>query len=68
MFHSLPLPPSILAGILKQFMGARNRVGIGFSYRPTRPAELIPLDQILGLLKSLKIRALHIYQRDNGLT
>ncbi len=33
------------AGILEQSMGARNRVGIGFSYRPARLqslAELIP--------------------------
>jgi hypothetical protein len=33
------------AGIFKQAMGARNRVGIGLSYRPARLhrlAELIP--------------------------
>ncbi len=33
------------AGILKQSMGARNRVGIGFSYRPARLhslAESVP--------------------------
>jgi hypothetical protein len=41
--------------ISKQSMGARNRVGIGLSYRPARLhrlAELFP-----GLLKSFKIRA-----------
>jgi hypothetical protein len=46
------------AGIFKQSMGARNRVGIGLSYRPTRlhrHAELIPWNRFLG---SLKIRAL----------
>jgi hypothetical protein len=44
-------------------MGARKRVGIGLSYRPARLhrlAELIPCESILGLLKSLKIRALNI--------
>jgi hypothetical protein len=33
------------AGIFKQFVGARNRVGIGLSYRPARLhrlAEFIP--------------------------
>jgi hypothetical protein len=45
----------ISAGILEQSMGARNRVGIGLSYRPGRlhwPAESIP-----GLRKRLKIPA-----------
>jgi hypothetical protein len=40
-------------------MGASNRVGIGLSYRPARlnrPVELT-LKSILGLLRSLKIRA-----------
>ncbi len=40
-------------------MGARNRVGMGLSYRPARlhsREELVPLESILGLLKSLKIR------------
>jgi hypothetical protein len=44
------------AGILEQSMGARNRVGIGLSYRPARLhrlAEMIPW--IPRLLKSLKI-------------
>jgi hypothetical protein len=53
------------AGIFKQSVGVRNRVGIGLSYRSARLkrlAELIPclaysLESILGLLKSLKIRA-----------
>ncbi len=39
-----------IAGIFKQSMGARNRVGIALSYQPARLS-------ILGLLKSLKIRA-----------
>ena len=40
-------------------MEARNRVGIGFSYRPTRLhrlAELIPWNRFLGYLKVLKHR------------
>jgi len=42
------------AGIFKQSMGARNRVEIGFSYRPARLrrlAELIPWNWFLGSLK-----------------
>jgi hypothetical protein len=38
-------------------MGARNRVGIGFSYRPTRLhrlAELIPWNRFLGSFKVKK--------------
>ncbi len=77
-------PPLYSAGIFKQPMGARNRVGIVLSYRPAsagifkqpmgdrnrveiwllhRPArlhmlaELIFLESISGLFKSLKIRA-----------
>ncbi len=41
------------AGIFKQSMGARNRVGLGFSYRPARLhrlAELIPWNRFLGSL------------------
>jgi len=37
--------------------GAGNRVGIGLSYRPAR-LRIGSLESILGLLKSLKIRAL----------
>jgi len=49
------------AGIFKQSMGARNRVGIGLSYRPARllhiqPGGIVSLETILGLLESLKIR------------
>jgi hypothetical protein len=43
--------------ILEQVMGARNRVGIGLSYRPARLhrlAELIPGNRFLGTLKVLK--------------
>ncbi len=38
----------------KQSMGARNRVGIGLSYRPARlhkRAELFPWNQFLGSIK-----------------
>ncbi len=54
------------AGIFKQSMGARNRVGIGLSYRPARLqslAELVPWNRFLGSLKfknsgsELKIKA-----------
>jgi hypothetical protein len=47
------------AGIFKQCVGTRNRVGIGLSYRPARLhrfAELIPWHRLLGSFKSLKIR------------
>jgi hypothetical protein len=46
------------AGILEQSMRARNRVGVGLSYRPARLyrlAELIPGNDSCGLLKSLKV-------------
>jgi hypothetical protein len=49
------------AGIWEQSMGARNRVGIGLSYRPARLhrlAKSVPSNRFLGLLKSLKIPAL----------
>jgi hypothetical protein len=39
------------AGIFKQSMGDRNRLGIGFSYRPSRLrrlAEFIPWNRFLG--------------------
>jgi hypothetical protein len=42
------------AGIFKQSMGARNRVGIGLSYRPARLhrlVELIPWNKSLDSLK-----------------
>jgi hypothetical protein len=45
------------AGNFKQSMGARNRVGIGLSYRPARLhslAELVPWDRFLGSLKVKK--------------
>ncbi len=49
---SVPLPPHTCAGIFKQSMGARNRVGIGLSYRPSRLhnslAELVPCNRFLG--------------------
>jgi hypothetical protein len=49
-FHLL----TFSAGILEQSMGARNRVGIGLSYRPAR-LGIDYLKSIPGLLKSLKI-------------
>jgi hypothetical protein len=39
------------AGIFQQSIGARNRVGIGLSYRPARIhklAELVPWNGVLG--------------------
>jgi hypothetical protein len=48
-------------------MGARNRVGIGLSFPArlaTQPGGIGSLESILGLLKSLTIRALYsIYMR-----
>jgi hypothetical protein len=41
------------ARIFKQFMGARNRVGIGLSYRTARLhslSELVPWNRFLGSL------------------
>jgi hypothetical protein len=48
------------AGIFKKSMGARNREGIGLSYRPARLhrlAEFIPWNQFRGAHNHLKIRA-----------
>jgi hypothetical protein len=50
------------AGIFKQSMGAKNRVGIGLSFRParlhgTQPGGIGSSESIPGLPKSLKIRA-----------
>jgi hypothetical protein len=45
------------AGILEQCMGARNRVGIGFSHRPARLnrlAESIPGNRFLVSLQIYK--------------
>jgi hypothetical protein len=45
------------ADILKHSMGARNRVGIGLSYRPARRhrlAESIPWNRFLASFTSLK--------------
>ncbi len=52
-----------IAGLFKQSMGARNRVGVGLSYRLARlqTGGIGSLKTILGLLKSLKIRALHFF-------
>ncbi len=51
------------AGIFKKSMGARNRGGIGLSYRPARLhrlAEFIPWNQFRGPIR-LKIRAQDTY-------
>ncbi len=47
--------------LFKQSIGARNRVGIGLSYRPARlhAGGIDSLEYIPGLLKSLKIWALY---------
>ncbi len=52
--------PAIMyrAEIFKKSMGARNRVGIGLSYRPTRLHKLA--ESIPGFYKRLKIRAQYI--------
>ncbi len=49
----------ISAGIFKQSIGARNRVGTGLSYRPAslhRLAESIPWNPFLGSIKVEKYR------------
>jgi hypothetical protein len=51
------LSRSLWAGILEQYMRARNRVGIGLSYRPVRlhrMAESIPRNRILGSINVYK--------------
>jgi hypothetical protein len=53
--HEPPNTLSPSAGILEQYMGARNRVGIGLSYRPARLhwlAESISWNRFLGSLKA----------------
>jgi hypothetical protein len=50
-------------------MGARNRVGIELSYRPrqaAQPGGIGSLESIIGLLKSLKIRALNLIGGGEG--
>ncbi len=47
----------LCAGIFKQSMGARNRVGIRLSYRPARlhsMGELVPRNRFFGSSKVLK--------------
>ncbi len=59
IYHSLYSIECIIrrlncAGIFEQSMGARNRVGIGLSYRPARLqrlAESIPWNRLLGSIK-----------------
>ncbi len=48
-----PFYVTIRAGIFKESMGARNRGGIGLSYRPARPhrlEEFIPWNRFLGYI------------------
>ncbi len=55
------------AGIFKKSMVARNRGGIGLSYRPAklhRLAEFTPWNQFLGPHKHLKIRAQASWQAE----
>jgi hypothetical protein len=50
-------PSELCAGIFKQSMGARNRLGMGLSYWPARlhsPAELVPWNRFLDSLKVQK--------------
>ncbi len=60
LLFSNPAPASMSFyrdGILKKIMEARNREGIGLSYRPARRhrlAELIPWNRFLGSLKVSK--------------
>ncbi len=56
-FYKMELLPVSSAGIFKQSMGARNRVGIGLSYRLARLhvlAELINWNRCLGSIKVKK--------------
>ncbi len=57
---SIPPAYEAYAGIFKQSIRARNRVGILLSYRPARLhrlAEFIPWNRFLGSMNVLKIRA-----------
>jgi hypothetical protein len=56
------------AGIFKQHMGARNRVGKGILYRPAglhSLAELINWNRFLGFINVFKIRSLYNVQSRN---
>jgi hypothetical protein len=59
-FYCAPMEPYRRlpgAGIFKESMGARNRGGIGLSYRPARLhrlAEFIPWNRFLGSINVLK--------------
>jgi hypothetical protein len=53
----MPLPSCV--EIFKQSIGGRNRVRVVVLARQaTQPGGIVSLESILGLLKSLKIRAL----------
>ncbi len=68
---NLVLPTYLLsAGILEQSMGARNRVGIGFSYWPVRLqslAESIPWIRYLDSLKVYKYTVVALYSGESML-
>ena len=54
---TVPRIPRLWAGIFKKSMGARNRGGIGLSYRPARLhrlAEFSPWNQFRGLINIKK--------------
>jgi hypothetical protein len=54
VYQSVIILSGTSAGILEQLIGARNRVGVGLSYRPARLqrlAELILWNRFLGSLK-----------------
>jgi hypothetical protein len=63
---------SCSAGIFKQFVGARNRVGIGLSYRPARLyslAELVPCNRFLGpqnFINSGSVQLLYTVKQKEG--
>jgi hypothetical protein len=51
--------PEAGAGIFEQSMGARNQVGIGFSYLPARLhrlAESLPWNRFLGFIEVSEYR------------
>jgi hypothetical protein len=61
---------SFMCWIFKQCMEARNRVGIGLSYRPARLhslAELVPWNRFLGSLK-LKVKKFGLWPLLSGLS
>jgi hypothetical protein len=63
--YSAPFPPLFSAGIFEQSKGARNRGRnrvVVPARQATQPGRNGSLESILGLLKSLKIRAQLAYR------